>query len=442
MKSVQLPLTISRVVVYIAFLSLAIASKAQTPVPAKSQSKPMLIEGGTAHLGNGSIIENCAVAFENGVLTIVEQGSPEIDRASYEVIDASGHHLYPGFILPNSQLGLTEISSIRAMSDFNERGLINPNVRSIISYNTDSEYVPTMRFNGILVAETTPTGGLIPGTSSLVEMDGWNWEDACHSMDIGVHLNWPNRTSRNFDFNTFTIEEKKNKNYEKHKSDLTKHFADAMVYGNSENPEVNLKLEAMKGLFDGTKILFIHAGSAKEIVESVLFAKQNDVQKIVLFGDSDILHVADFLVTHQIPVILPPTHSLPSRADEDIDLPYRLPHLLTQAGLEVSLSHTGGQGNARNLPFYAGTAAAYGMEKEEALKMITLHPARALGVDDRLGSLEVGKEATLFIAQGDALDIRGNILTHAFIRGRLITLPAKQQELYRRYSEKYGHTTE
>jgi len=194
----------------------------------------------------------------------------------------------------------------------------------------------------------------------------------------------------------------------------------------------------MQGLFDGKKILFIHAEGAKEAVEGIRLAQSSGVQKIVLIGGSQSLHIAQFLVDNDIKLIIPPTHQLPDRPDDPIDLPYQLPHLLTEAGVEVSLSHTGMLAGGRNLPFYAGTAVAYGMEKEEALKLITLNPARALGIDNRVGSLEVGKDATLFISEGDALDIRTSLVSHVFISGKEVILNAKQQKLWKMYEEKYG----
>ncbi|MEQ1585929.1 MAG: amidohydrolase family protein [Cyclobacteriaceae bacterium] len=426
---------------YTLFTAILIVNSAaaQTPVPAKAQAKPIALTGGVAHLGNGQVIQNSIVAFDKGKLTIVADATiAKVDLAGFEVINITGKHVYPGFILPNSQVGLQEVSSIRAMSDNAERGEMNPNVRSQISYNTDTEYTPTFRFNGVLLAESTPTGGTISGTSSVMEMDGWNWEDATHSVDIAVHMNWPALMKRQFDFNTFTFSESANTDYDKQVTDLERFFGEALSYGAQPTKETNLKFEAMQGLFDGKKTLMLHANNPKEIVESVRFAQRSGVKRITIVGGSGALWVADFLKENKIPVILPSTHNLPNRTDDDVDLPYKLPHLLTQAGVTVSLMDDGALHGARNLGFYAGTAAAYGMAKEDALKTITSNTAKALGLDSRVGTLEVGKDATLFVSNGDALDYRGNVLTHAFITGKLMTLPGNQQELYDRYSRKYG----
>lgn len=411
---------------------------AQRPVPAQPQAKPIALTGAVAHLGNGQVINNAVIGFDKGKLTIVTDASTNPNLSGYEVINVNGKHVYPGLILPNSQVGLQEVSSIRAMNDNAERGEFNPNVRALISYNTDTEYVPTYRFNGVLLAESTPTGGTISGSSSVMEMEGWNWEDAVHTADVGIHMNWPAMTRRQFDFNTFTFSESANANYEKQVTELVQFFTEAKNYGQVASKETNLKFEAMQGLFDGSKTLLIHANTAKEIVESVRFAQRAGVPRITMLTESAALYVADFLKENKIPVILPETHNLPGRTDDDIDLPYKLPALLTKAGVQVSLSSTGALHGARNLAFYAGTAAAYGMDKEEALKTITSNTAKALGIDKRAGTLEVGKDATLFVSAGDALDYRTNKVSHAFISGKQVTLPGNQEELYERYSKRYG----
>jgi imidazolonepropionase-like amidohydrolase len=412
---------------------------AQKPVPAPAQSKPIALTGGTAHIGNGQVMENALITFDKGKITnVVNAATVKLDLSGYDVISITGKHVYPGFILPNSQVGLEEVSSIRAMSDSNEEGEFNPNVRAVISYNADSEFPPTFRFNGVLLAETTPQGGTIPGSSSLMEMEGWNWQDALHTADIGIHMNWPAISRRQFDFSTFTVSETPNKDYDKQVNSLEHFFMDAAAYGQQTSKETNLKMEAMQGLFNGTKTLMINAANPKEIVSSIRTAQRAGVKKITLISGSNALMVAEFLKENSIPVILPATHNLPGRPDDDVDLPYKLPHLLTQAGVMVSLSSDRMMHGSRNLGFYAGTAVAYGMDKEEALKTITSNTAKALGVDKRVGTLEVGKDATLFVSEGDALDYRTNILSHAFISGKLVTLPGNQQELYERYSKKYG----
>jgi len=264
-------------------------------VPANPQSKAILLKGGVAHLGNGSVIQNSVIAFDNGKLTIVgDATNTRIDETQYDVRDINGKHVYPGFILPNTELGLVEIGAIRHMRDNVEQGDIKPNVRTLISYNTDSELIPTLRFNGILLAQVTPAGGIITGTSSIMELDGWNWEDAAHTIDDAMHVNWPGRMRRNFDFSTFTVTRVTNENYATTIEKLEKLFDEAKSYsGLARKEATNLKLEAMLGLFNGSKALHIHTNNAKSIIESVNFAKSHGVKRIVLVGAREAMLVKD-----------------------------------------------------------------------------------------------------------------------------------------------------
>ena len=420
---------------------VSLTTFAQVPAPAPPQSQPILLVGGTAHLGTGEVIENAAVAFTDGQLTTVAEASalPEAERSSYEVIDVTGQHVYPGFILPDTDLGLVEISAVRATVDNVEEGTLNSNVRSLVSYNTDSELIPTFRFNGILLAQITPQSGLISGTSSVVQLDAWNWEDAAVATDNALHLHWPSRFSNEFDYSTFTLNRVPNKQYQEERRSVQTLFADAKAYAEAEQPTtVNLKLEALRDLFDSTKTLYLHSNEAKEILEAVLFAEQYQIPKVVLVGGSGLLTVKDFIKDRKIPVVLENVHQLPDHSDSDVNLPYKLAYLLHQEGILVSLAYNEGMtARSRSLPFLAGTTVAYGLDKEEALQLITANTAEVLGIADRVGTLEEGKQATLFVSEGDALDMRTNRLTHAFIDGRQLTLPAMQQELYQKYKKKY-----
>ena len=418
-------------------MAVVFTATSQVPVPVADQENPILLTGATAHLGDGTVIENAAIGFDKGKLTIVSSND-NVDASGYEVIDVAGKHIYPGFILPGAPVGLQEVGAVRAMNDHNERGQFNPNVRSVISYNTDSEYIPTLRFNGVLLAESTPQGGTIAGTSSLMELEGWNWEDAVHSMDIGIHLNWPGRLKWERDPDT-GWEQKPDKDYEKNVTELKGHFKEASAYATLNSGAKNLKLEAMKGLFDGSKRLFIHSNDAKSIIESIRMAQKVGVQKIVLFSGSEALYVAGFLKENGIGVIVENTHRFPDMNHYGVFNPFELPGKLSDQGVKIGL-YIGGVMGGRNLPFAAGTAVAHGLDYEKAIQMITINNAELLGVDERVGSLKIGKDATLFVSEGDALDMRTNILSHAFISGKQVTLDNKQQELYKRYSEKYGHT--
>lgn len=406
------------------------------PTPAKSQSKPILLTGGVAHLGNGKVIENSSIGFENGKITLIESGTSNIDQSKYEVIDVKGKHIYPGFIAPNTTLGLGEIGAVRATNDFNEVGAINPNVRSIISYNADSRVTPTVRSNGVLLAQITPQGGILTGSSSIVELDAWNWEDAAYKMDDAIHLNWPRLIIKKGWWAEDEPNERNDK-YLKAISDIEQLFDEAKAYAEINHTEKNLRLEAMKGLFDGSKQLFIQANYIKEILSAIDFANKYKV-KMVLVGGDDAWMVTDELKKNNIPVVLGEVHALPGRREDDIDLPYKLPAILQKEGILYCLSGAGRNWEQRNLMFQAGTAAGYGLTKEEALMSITSNTAKILGINDRVGTLEKGKDATLFISEGDALDMKTSIIQIAFIRGKQIDLGNKQKDLYKKFASKYG----
>ena len=407
-----------------------------------AQNKSILISNATLHIGNDSLINNSLVGIHDGKIVLVADATTsKIDANAYELkIDASGKHIYPGFIAPNSTLGLVEIEAVRATLDFDEVGNILPNVRTLIAYNTDSKIIPTIRSNGILLAQITSRGGLVSGTSSIVMLDGWNWEDAVFKADEGIHINWPRMITKKYDEETQLVSTEKNKNYDKQTNDLIKLFTDAKAYAASkDNSEKNLRFEALGGLFDSTKTLFIHSNTVKEITESVMAAKKAGILKMVIVGGKDSWLITGFLKENNIPVIVSRVHDLPDRLEDDIDLPYKLPYLLQKAGILFCLNNEGDMEamGTRNLPFMAGTAAAYGLTKEQALKSITFNTAKILGIDKSTGSIEVGKDATLFISSGDALDMKSSNVEHAFIKGKEIDLNNSQKQLYEKYKTKY-----
>jgi len=427
---------IRKLLIGLLFCGSFLKNLAQTPTPAQEQQEPIIIRNATIHIGNGTILEQGTIVFEKGKITLIEK-NPTINLQKAQIIDATGKHVYPGLIVPSTTVGLTEIDAVRATRDFQEVGDFNPHVRSLIAFNTDADMIPTIRYNGVLLVQTTPRGGIISGTSSIMELDGWNWEDAVHKADDGIHLNWI--PMYRYNWREQMLE--KNQDRAKKISELETFFAEAISYAQTANPSpINLRFEAMKGLFEGTKNLYIHVEEAKEILESVQFAQRFGVKKIVLVGASEAYRVLDFLKKNNIAILLNRVHSLPNRADDEIDLPFRMPAILHKAGILVGLNYEGDMEamGSRNLPFTAGTAAAYGLTKEEALMTVTLNTAKILGIDDKVGSLEKGKDATLIICSGDLLDMRGNQVEMAFIRGKQIQLTSKQTELYQRYKKKYG----
>lgn len=407
--------------------------------PAKPQSRPVIITGATIHVGNGQVINNGYIAFDKGKITAIGEGAPTNTNGA-DIIDATGKQVYPGFICPVTTLGLVEIEEgARGTVDDAETGDFNQDARSIVAYNTDSKVIPTVRSNGILLAQPTPSGGIISGQSSVVQLDAWNWEDAAYKTDIALHLTWPvaRAQRRRGGPAPGGPQESPAEHAQKQTDAIYKLFAEAKAYAEIPKPEVtNVRFEAMRGLFNGSKKLFVNADGAKEIVQAIAFAKKFGTQAVIVGGAESYL-VTDVLKNNNVPVILRETQRLPDREDDDVYLPYRLPKLLQDAGVLYGLTGTGFW-RQRNLPFEAGEAVGYGLTKEQALGMITLNNAKILGIDKTTGTLEAGKDANLFISAGDALDMLTLNVTKAFIQGRDINLDNLHKQLYKKYSDKYG----
>lgn len=405
----------------------------QTPAPV--QKETIILSGATIHQGNGKVIKNGHIIFENGVITAIAEGTT---RKTGRIIAVNGKHIYPGFIAPAKSLGLVEVNAVRASNDQDEIGDMIPNIRSLIAYNAESKVVESMRPNGVLIGQITPQGGTISGTSSIVQFDAWNWEDAAIKTDDGIHMHWPNSFRRG----RWWVGEPRgfqpNKNYIEDVEKIKNYINSSQAYQTNTTPK-NEGFEAMKGIFNGSKKVFVHADGEKEIIDAITTLKEAGVKEVVLMSGYESYKIIPFLKQHNIPVLVQHTHNLPKKDDDDYDLPYKLPKLLVDGGLLVGIQNSGTSNfQTRNLPFYAGQVVAHGLDKEIALQLITSNNAKILGIDTHYGTLEVGKSATLFVSEGDALDMRTNILSHAFIDGREISLETHQTELWRRYSKKYG----
>lgn len=429
-------------IILTAFITSAVIAQ-DNVYPVKPQSEKIVITNATIHIGNGTVLSNAYVAFENGKITDVGVGGG-IPASQVKVIDAKGKHVYPGLILSISQLGLAEISSVRATIDHTEIGIMNPSIRSIVAYNTDSKVINTVRSNGILLANIVPQGGTISGSSTVVQLDAWNWEDATYNADGAMHINMPSLFFRPNPFAAFLgIAETRNAN-DVVKEGLSKieelkiFFREAKAYHKeATHTSTNLRFEAVKNLLDKKQKLFVHCDIVKEMLVAIDFAKEFGFD-VVIVGGSESFQIADLLKQNNIAVILAQRHSLPTTVDDDVDLPYKSATYLQNAGVLFAINDEDSQNRGRNLPFNAGTAAAYGITKEQALTSITLSAAKILGIDNRTGSIEVGKDANIVISEGDILDMRSSIITHAFIQGRQVNLDDKHKQLNERYKQKYS----
>lgn len=416
-------------------------------IPGATQQKPIVLTGATVHPVSGPVIENGIVLFEKGKIVGVgrELKIPE----DAEIIDVAGKHVYPGLIDANTQLGLIEIPSVRGTVDPNESGEINPNVKAQVAFNPDSELIPVTRSNGVLTALSAPGGGLITGQSACMLMDGWTFEDMCLKPAVAMHIHWPQMAAQD----AWWIEQTgaaQAEDSDRGLKAIRKAFADAKIYlaakqahavGNGTAPDHDTRWEAMIPVLKGEQPVFITADDAQQIQSALAFCEKEKLRPVIV-GGYGAPECAALLKKHKAPVIIGGVYRLPRRRGDAHDAPFTVAAKLHEAGVPFCIagSPVGSSGsttsNVRNLPYNAATAAAYGLPAEEALKSITTYPAQILGVADRIGSLEAGKDATLIVTTGDPLEISTQV-TAAYIQGRPVELNDRHKRLWEKYKEKY-----
>lgn len=416
----------------ILFSIFFINAMAQSNVlPAPAQKETIALTHATIHVGNGEVIEDGTIVFANGKITAVGK-SADVNGA--KIIDCAGKQVYPGFILSDSQIGLNEIGAIRSERDDYELGELNPGVHSLVAYNTDSKIINTVRSNGILLANIVPDGGIISGTSSVMQLDGWNWEDAAYQKDNGIHFRMPSLMPSRQDRSANDILKQAYDQID----EVRTFFREAKAYlAEPSHTITNIKFESVKGLFNQTQTFFVHCEMVNEMMIAIEFAKEFGF-KTVIVGGTESDKIADYLKQNNIGVILNQMHTLPIMQDNDIDAYAKLPYQLQQAGVLYCINDFDEMNRGRNLMFNAGVAVGFGLTKEQALQAITLNAAKILGIDKSTGSLETGKDANIIVSDGDVLDIKSSNIDYAFIQGRQINLDNKQKQLYKRYKTKYG----
>jgi imidazolonepropionase-like amidohydrolase len=426
----------------IALTLTAVSLRASDRIPGRAQSSPIAITGATVHPVTAPVLTGATILFEGGRITAIGRDVPL--PAGTEVIDASGKHVYPGLISPETYIGLTEIGAVRASNDRQEVGRINPNVHAEKAFNPESELIPVTRSNGILTAVTSPSGGLIAGTGAAMMMDGWTWEAMTLRAPVALYVSWPSMAVIRAPGIRQSEEEQK-KQRDQSLEELSRAFRDARAYrkarsayegNNAPGFVTDVRWEAMLPVLERRIPVVVRAYEMQQIQAAVAWAEQESV-RVVIAGGYDAWRVTDLLRKKNIPVLAGGILRLPSRRSEAYDEPFVLPKKLHEAGIPFAIISQGDAPNERNLPYEAAQAVAFGLPPEEALKAITISPARIFGIDDRVGSLETGKDATLFITTGDPLDIRSTV-TAAFIQGRKVDLGNKQTVLYGKYRAKYA----
>jgi imidazolonepropionase-like amidohydrolase len=395
------------------------------------------VVGATVHTPNGPL-PNAVVLFDKGRIVAVGEAGQVTIPAGAETIDAAGKHVYPGLFEASSALGLVEIDAVRATRDHTESGQINPNVRAETAVNPDSEAIPVSRSNGVLLCVTKPDGGRIAGRAAVLQLDGWTWEDMTLRSGVALQVRWPriNAARRNDDENT---EEPSGRTSELQLLEETFETARAYWQAREADPQLPLDIrwESMIPVLKGEIPLLVAADDMRQIQSAVAFAARHKL-RLIIYGGYDAPHCAALLKQHNVAVIVGGVHRLPRRRSDGYDTPFTVPLRLQQAGVPFCISGAGrfGAANVRNLPYHAATAAAYGLHPAEALKAITLYPAQILGVDDRVGALAAGKDATLFISNGDILETP-TLVQRAWIQGRQVQLSDRHKRLWQKYQQKY-----
>jgi imidazolonepropionase-like amidohydrolase len=426
---------IKRLTASIAAMAVGGSLLASDIVPGQQQQQAILIQNATLHTVTQGVKKDHDLLIVNGVIRDMgpNLGVPKNAR----VIAARGKHVYPGLIALNTTLGLVEIEAVRSTRDMSEVGQITPEVQAHIAYNADSEIIPTVRSNGITHVEVAPVGRGLNGQSSLMQLDGWNWQDATVKPRTAMHLSWP-RTGINKAFWERRSPEQQKEANEKALKQLFTTFDTIKAYAKARDADpdhpIDLRWEAMRPVLRGEMPLVVRASDYRQIEQAIHFANKNNL-KLVLADTDDADLASDLIKQHNIPVIITSPWGHPSRSDQGLDHAYRLPAMLEQKGIEFALT-INGSWNVRDLPFAVGHSMAYGVSPEAALRSVTLTPAKILGVDDKLGSLDIGKQANIVISSGDLFDHLTHQVELVLIEGRDVNLDNRQKRLYQKYSQK------
>ncbi len=415
---------------------LSAGAAAHDMVPGKAQAAPVLLKGLTVHTVTNGVQENTDVLFEQGKITAIGQGLNA--PANAQVLELQGKHLYPGLIAVANQLGLIEISAVRSTDDSTEITQTNPDLRAKVAFNADSEVIPTIRSNGFSYSLIYPDGEMLMGQSALVQLDAWNYLDATVSDKTGLHVKWPNAGSQSSRWNPRPPEEVRKTNQQRLEQ-LHQHFKNAKAYYDAEqaglNRGVDSRWQAMIPVFKGELPLFVHADDERQIRQAIALAKEYNL-KLNIVGGRDSWRMAEELATAQVNVVFTAPYGLPTRVDEAYNQAFRTPAALAEAGVNFALS-LDGYWDTRNVVYAAGQAMAFGLAPEQALRSVTINAAQIAGVADNIGSIEVGKAASLVVSDGDIFDYLTHKVRYMWIDGRAVDLNNRNKQLHDKYEQRY-----
>lgn len=421
---------------------LATSAEAQVRMTVPPQSQPVVLRGATVHTVTQGVIENGTIVMEAGKITAIG-GADVAAPSGAKVVDVSGKHIYPGLIDAYSSVGISEIGSVDVSNDLDELGDFNPNVRAEVAVNAESRHIGTTRSAGVLVAFSTPEGGAIPGLSSAMSLEGWTWEEMSMKGAAALNVSWPNPNARprRFGFGGPGGRggpQEEPKTYAEQVQAIKDFFAEARAYsdavGAGQSIPTDTRYAAMIPALKGEIPVVVAADGVAQINDAITWGKAEGL-RLVIRGGRDAIHVADRLKAENVPVILTSTIDAPSREYEAYDARYSAPAALYQAGVKFAISGGSGALYSYRLPWEAGVAVAFGLPEEEALKAVTINAAEFMGIADKVGSLEVGKEATLLITTGTPLDMTSDI-EQSYIQGREIDMNDIQKHFFKKYMEK------
>ncbi|MDP5190073.1 amidohydrolase family protein [Rheinheimera baltica] len=404
-------------------------------VPGQVQKAPILLTGLTVHTVTDGVKVDSDVLLVDGKIAAVGKDLTAPDGATVMALD--GKHLYPGLIALANQLGLIEIEAVRATDDTTEVTQTNPDIKARLAYNADSEVIPTIRSNGFAYSMVYPSGSMLMGQSSLMQLDAWNHQDALVAEGTGLHIRWPNASTLGSRWNPKPADEVRKANAEQLEK-LQQYFKDAKAYYDAEKAGLNTGLDSrwheMLAVFDAKRPLFVHADDERQIRQAILLAKEYGL-KLTIVGGRDSWRMADELAAAMVSVIYTAPYGLPSRGDENYQQAFIVPKTLQDAGVQYALS-LDGFWDTRNLVFAAGQAISFGLTPEQALRSVTINAAQIAGVADKIGSIEVGKAASLVVSDGDIFDYLGHKVTHLWIDGREVDLNNRHKQLHHKYQQR------
>ena len=405
---------------------LGFAGQAWAQIPEKLEKGTFALTNARLVTITDGVIENGTLVISDGKITALGTSVSVPEGAS--VIDCTGKSVYPGMIDMGTHLGLSEVGSVSLTQDYRENGNVKPQMQALTAVNPSSVEIAVTRVSGVTTAVTTPSGGLIPGTAALINLAGYT-PNQMYGGFKAIVVNWPSSASRGrWDRRS---DDDRKKQMEKLLKSMQELLDAAQLYSSIEKaggtPEYNPQAEAMVAAVNGEMPMMIEVNRAADIKAAIEWAADKPY-KVILTGVAEGWRVAEEIAAAGLPVITGPVLTTPTRQSDRYDRPYANPGLMAKAGVMVAL-RTNEIENVRNLPFNAGFAAAYGMGKEKALEAVTIVPAKMMGLEDRIGSLAVGKDASLFIANGDPFETKTKI-SDLFINGWRIPMVSRHTQLY------------